>query len=206
MRKFAKLALHSVAAVAAMSVFICGATQTVAAEEWYVYEASASNMVPTVIANDSSQVILKLLVRDRDWDTNFSDVYSWEKIDKTAPYDMHKGIVRNVSPGQWAQYNITQDNNGNVGNQRLIDVQVTLADGRRLELDNIDILTEDVVLTDEGLLRVKAAKNPSPQPADVTPGSYYFRSHRPQGCKEPDPYKDIPQGYVMVDGELVKWE
>lgn len=198
MKKLSKLALHSVAAVSAMSIFMSGTTQTAAAaEEWQVYTTYAANMLPTVIANDSSQVIVKLLVRDRDDDSDFINktVYDWDQIEKSAAYDMRKGIVRNIAPGQWAQYNLGQEPMqprmiGDNSTQRLVDVQVTLADGRVLELDKVDICTKDIVLTDEGLRAVNIAKKPSPTPDRVNVGSSYFHNHQPQGLKAAEPRKE----------------
>lgn len=220
-KKFSKLALHSVAAVAAMGVFMCGATQTAAAEEWNtpLFTAEASKQFPTVIANDSSQTIVKLLVRDRDSDciqiwsdgSSKKEVYDWEKIEQKAEYDLERRLVLNIAPGQWAQHNFSQnkmisDSIGEENSQRLVDVQVTLADGRMLELDKIDICTQDVVLTDAGLKVINIAKTPSTVPADVNAGSTYFHNQQPQGRKAAEPPKDIPKGYAMVGGQLVKWE
>lgn len=197
--KFSKLAMHSIAAMAAMGIFMSGATQTAAAEEWYVYESESVKLFPTVIANDSSQAIAKLLVFAR---ANGSFL-GWDKVEKSAAYDSRIGIVRNIAPGQWAQYNLSEDISFDDGSK--VDVQVTLADGRVLELDSIDIRTQDVVLTDNGLMAISAAKTPAPMPDDVKPGSNYFHNHQPQGLKDPEPTKDIPSGYAVIDGELVKW-
>ena len=213
--KFSKLAMHSIAAMAAMGIFMSGATQTAAAEELQVYTAEAAKQVPTVIANDSSQIIAKLLVRDRDRDctetwsdgSSQQEFYDWDKIDKKAEYELGRTPVLNIAPGQWAQYIFSQYNIffGEENGPRLVDVQVTLADGRVLELDKVDIRTQDVVLTDAGLKAINIVKTPAPLPADVNVGSTYFHNQQPKGRKEAERIKDIPKGYAMVSGELVKW-
>lgn len=181
MMKFSKLAMHSIAAMAAMGIFMSGATQTVAAEEWYVYESESSKLFPTVIVNDSSQAIARLLVYDRE----YGSFLGWDHMEEEASYNSLIKIVRNIAPGQWAQYNIN-GNSSYADGLRIVDVQVKLADGRVLELDGIDIRRQDVVLTDDGLMAISVAKTPAPMPDDVKPGSSYFHNHQPQGLKDPE--------------------
>lgn len=207
MRDFRKSALRGATAAAVMGALMCGMVPTAAAEEETgAFSVQASKLLPTVIANDSSQTIVKLLVRDRDSDCDFinNSVFDWRQIEENSAYDSRRPIVRNLASGYWAQYNISEEKDiariGDAGSQRLIDVQATLADGRVLELDKIDVCTKDIILTDAGLETVSIAKKASATPAIVQDGSKYFRTQQPKGYQAAESVKAVSQQVLWGTG------
>ena len=63
--------------------------------------------------------------------------------------------------------------------KRMFDVRVTLADGSVLEVDNVELFTQDVVLTDNGLKVVEVHKVSAESP-DMVQASGYFNAHSPR--------------------------
>ena len=181
-----KKVMSGLAALAAAGVIMAGSPQQVEAEEWYTYTAVAVQQVPAVIANDSSQTIVQLLVRDQDEDHAFypGPVLSWEEIERGESRAM-LNVIRNLEPGQWAQYSLVQKSEmaGSYAQpKRMFDVRVTLADGSVLEVDNVELLSQDVVLTDNGIKIVDVHKV-SAQSPDTVQVAGYFNAQSPRNAR-----------------------
>ena len=181
-----KKVMSGLAALAAAGVIMAGSPQQVEADEWDAYAVVAVQQVPAVIANDSSQTIVQLLVRNQDEDHAFypGPVLNWEEIERGGSR-AGLNIIRNLEPGQWAQYSLVKKSEmaGPCAQpKRMYDVKVTLADGSVLEVDNVELLSQDVVLTDSGLKVVDVHKV-SAQSPDMVQASGYFNAHSPRNVR-----------------------